>query len=183
MLVEDHDLVRSGLRGMLEDAGGIRVVAESATVPDAVTKASVARPDVVVIDVRLAGAGGIEAARAIRDAGPETRLLMLTSLGDEEAVFASIMAGASGYVLKQIRDNDLVHAVRAVRAGERLFEPTMRAAALDRLPAVRHRLSAQEEAILDLIVEGLTDREIAARLRLSEPVVGGAVTAILARLR
>jgi two-component system response regulator DevR len=190
MLVDDHEVVRSGLRTMLEAAGDIRVVAEAGTVAEAVAEAERVRPDLVVMDVRLADGSGIEATREIRTRRPETRVLMLTSFADDEALFASIMAGASGYVLKQIRGGELVRAIRAVGEGRSLLDPAVTATVLERLRRGKHllkdeklsRLSAQEERILGLIAEGLTNREIGVRLKLAEKTVKNYVSTILSKL-
>ncbi|HZU18609.1 MAG TPA: response regulator transcription factor [Candidatus Dormibacteraeota bacterium] len=190
MLVDDHEVVRSGLRAMLEAAGDIRVVAEAGTVAEAVAEAERVRPDLVVMDVRLADGSGIEATREIRTRRPETRVLMLTSFADDEALFASIMAGASGYVLKQIRGGELVRAIRAVGEGRSLLDPAVTATVLERLRRGKHllkdeklsRLSAQEERILGLIAEGLTNREIGVRLKLAEKTVKNYVSTILSKL-
>src|SRR5215471_17806954 len=125
MLVDDHEVVRSGLKTMLEAAGDVRVVAEAGTVADAIIRADRTKPDVIVMDVRLADGSGIEATREIRAQRPETKVLMLTSFADDEALFASIMAGASGYVLKQIRGGDLVRAIRSVGEGKSLLDPAV----------------------------------------------------------
>src|SRR6266487_1806496 len=125
MLVDDHEVVRNGLRAMLEATGDIRVVAEAGTVRDAVIQAERTRPEIVVMDVRLADGSGIEATREIRAQRPATQVLMLTSFADDEALFASIMAGASGYVLKQIRGGELVRAIRAVGGGQSLLDPAV----------------------------------------------------------
>jgi DNA-binding NarL/FixJ family response regulator len=190
MLVDDHEVVRSGLRTMLEAGGDIRIVAEAGAVREAVAEAARVRPDVVVMDVRLADGSGIEATREIRASRPETRVLMLTSFADDEALFASIMAGASGYVLKQIRGGELVRAIRAVGQGQSLLDPAVTATVLDRLRRGKHllrdeklaRLSAQEERILGLVAEGLTNGEIGARLKLAEKTVKNYVSTILSKL-
>ena len=190
MLVDDHEVVRSGLRSMLEATGIMRVVAEAGTPVAAVAEAERVQPDVIVMDVRLAGGSGIEATREIRAARPETRVLMLTSFADDEALFASIMAGASGYVLKQIRGGELVHAIQAVGEGKSLLDPAVTATVLDRLRRGKHllkderlaRLSAQEERILGLVADGLTNREIGQRLRLAEKTVKNYVSTILSKL-
>jgi DNA-binding NarL/FixJ family response regulator len=190
MLVDDHEVVRSGLRAMLEAAGDIRVVAEAGTVHDAISEAARVRPDVIVMDVRLADGSGIEATREIRAARPDARVVMLTSFADDQALFASIMAGASGYVLKQIRGGDLVRGVRAVGRGQSLLDPAVTATVLDRLRRGRHllrderlaRLSAQEERILGLVAEGLTNGEIGARLKLAEKTVKNYLSSILSKL-
>ena len=125
MLVDDHEVVRDGVRSLLHAAGGILVVAEAATVREAVANAERSFPDVIVMDVRLADGSGIEATREIRSRRPDTAVLMLTSFADDDALFASIMAGAAGYVLKQIKGDDLVRAVRAVGRGESLLDPAV----------------------------------------------------------
>src|SRR5262249_47671924 len=130
MLTDDHEVVRSGLRSMLEAAGEFRVVAEAGTVRDAVAEAERTRPDVIVMDVRLADGSGIEATREIRARRPETRVLMLPSFADAQALFASIMAGASGYVLKQIHGTDLLRAIRSVGRGQSLLDPAITAGVL-----------------------------------------------------
>src|SRR6266566_5159163 len=168
MLVDDHEVVRSGVKSMLQAQPDISVVAEAGSVSDAVQQAAVVRPDVVVMDVRLADGSGIEATREIRAQRPETKVLMLTSFADDEALFASIMAGASGYVLKQIRGGELVRGIRVVGSGQSLLDPSVTAAVLDRLRKGKHlmrdeklaRLSPQEERILTLIAEGRTNREV-----------------------
>jgi DNA-binding NarL/FixJ family response regulator len=190
MLVDDHEVVRSGLRSMLEAAGDVRVVAEAGTVREAVSEAARVRPQVVVMDVRLADGSGIEATREIRTARPETRVLMLTSFADDEALFASIMAGASGYVLKQIRGGELVRAIRSVGQGQSLLDPAVTTTVLERLRRAKHllrdeklaRLSAQEERILGLVAEGLTNGEIGERLKLAEKTVKNYLSTILSKL-
>ena len=190
MLVDDHEVVRRGLRTMLEASGDVRVVAEAGTVRDAIAEAERTRPDVVVMDVRLADGSGIEATREIRARRPETRVLMLTSFADDEALFASIMAGAAGYVLKQIRGSELVRAVRSVGQGHSLLDPAVTATVLDRLRKGKHllrdeklaRLSAQEERILAMVAEGHTNREIGDRLKLAEKTVKNYVSTILSKL-
>ena len=190
MLVDDHEVVRNGLKAMLHDAGDVRVVAEASTVSDAIEKAERVRPDLVVMDVRLTDGSGIEATREIRAQRPDTRVLMLTSFADDEALFASILAGASGYVLKQIAGTDLLRAIRAVAQGQSLLDPAMTAAVLERLRKGKHltkderlaRLSAQEERILTLIADGLTNREIGVQLKLAEKTVKNYVSTILSKL-
>jgi two-component system, NarL family, response regulator DevR len=190
MLVDDHEIVRDGIRVMLDPEDDIVVTAEAGTVRDAVSEADRTRPDVVVMDVRLADGSGIEATREIRAAHPETRVLMLTSFADDEALFASIMAGASGYVLKQVKAGDLLRAIRAVGAGESLLDPAMTNAVLDRLRRGKHlmrdeklaRLSPQEERILQAVAEGKTNREIGEELHLAEKTVKNYVSSILSKL-
>lgn len=190
MLVDDHEVVRRGLQQLLESDGDISIVEEAGTVRDAVSKAGIARPDVVVMDVRLAGGSGIEATREIRTNLPETKVLMLTSFADDEAVMASILAGASGYVLKQIQGDALVQAIRAVGRGESLLDSQVTKPILDRLRKGKHlfgdeklqRLSGQEERILALLSEGKTNREIGEELSLSEKTIKNYVSSVLAKL-
>ena len=190
MLVDDHEVVRSGLRAMLEATGDFRVVAEAGSVEDAIAEADRAKPDLVIMDVRLAGGSGIEATREIRARRPETHVLMLTTHTDDDALFASIMAGASGYVLKQIRGSDLVRAIRSVGQGQSLLDPASTATVLERLRKGKHllrderlaRLSPQEERILTLVADGLTNREIGVRLKLADKTVKNYVSSVLAKL-
>jgi len=190
MVVDDHEIVRDGVRALLEAADGISVVAEAGTVREAVAAAEQHRPDVVVMDVRLADGSGVEATREIRARRPETQVLMLTSFADDEALFASILAGASGYVLKQIRGGELLRAIRAVGDGRSLLDPEVTAAVLQRLRRGKHlvmderlaRLSAQEERILKLIAEGRTNRQIGQDLGLAEKTVKNYVSNILGKL-
>jgi DNA-binding NarL/FixJ family response regulator len=190
MLVDDHEVVRNGLRAMLEAGGEMQVVAEAGGVAEAIAQAERAQPEVVVMDVRLADGSGIEATREIRARRPETQVLMLTSFADDEALFASIMAGASGYVLKQIRGGDLERAIRSVAQGQSLLDPAVTAAVLERLRTGKHmlrdeklaRLSAQEERILGMVAEGDTNREIGVRLKLAEKTVKNYVSTILSKL-
>ncbi|HEX6349126.1 MAG TPA: response regulator transcription factor [Candidatus Dormibacteraeota bacterium] len=190
MVVDDHEVVRDGVRALLESAADLSVVAEAGTVREAVLLAAQERPDVVVMDVRLADGSGIEATREIRARRPETQVLMLTSFADDEALFASIMAGASGYVLKQIRGAKLLRAVRAVGAGRSLLDPEVTSAVLQRLRRGKHlflderlaRLSAQEERILKLVADGRTNRQIGQDLGLAEKTVKNYVSNILGKL-
>jgi DNA-binding NarL/FixJ family response regulator len=169
-LVDDHEVVRNGLRSMLEADGGIEVVGEAGTAAEAITRGVALGPDVAVLDIRLPDGDGIEVCRELRSRLPDVQCLMLTSFADDEALFAAIMAGASGYVLKQIRGSDLVDAVRRVGRGESLIDPAMTKRVFDRLrdgPARDERLdrlSDQERRVLDLVAEGLTNRQIADRL-------------------
>src|SRR6186997_3465698 len=164
MLVDDHEIVRDGIKAMLDTQDDIVVTAEAGSVREAVDEADRTRPDVVVMDVRLADGSGIEATRQIRADHPETKVLMLTSFADDEALFSSIMAGASGYVLKQVKPGELLRAIRAVGAGDSLLDPGVTTAVLDRLRKGKHllkdeklaRLSPQEERILTLVAEGWT---------------------------
>jgi DNA-binding NarL/FixJ family response regulator len=190
MLVDDHEIVRQGLRALLEAEGDIEVVAEANNGPSAVSLASAHQPDVVVMDVRMPGGSGVEACRAIRDERPDAQVIMLTSFSDDEALFNSIMAGAAGFVLKQIRGRDLIDAVRTVGEGKSLLDPEVTKRVLERLRKAKFderdpklaRLSAQEERILVLVGEGLTNREIAARIHLSDKTVKNYVSTILQKL-
>lgn len=190
LLVDDHEIVRQGLRALLEAEGDIVVVAEADSGTSAVSLASTHRPDVVVMDVRMPGGSGVEACRAIRDERPDAQVIMLTSFSDDEALFNSIMAGAAGFVLKQIRGRDLVDAIRTVGSGKSLLDPDVTKRVLERLRKSKFderdpklaRLSAQEERILDMIGEGLTNREIAERIHLSDKTVKNYVSTILQKL-
>src|SRR5919204_2688410 len=190
MVVDDHEVVRNGIKALLEDESGITVAAEAAGVTEAVERAEWSRPDVIVMDVRLADGSGIEATREIRAKLPKTQVLMLTTFADDEALFASIMAGAAGYVLKQIGGGDLVRAVRTVGRGESLLDPAVTAAVLERLRSGRltvkdeklARLSAQEERVLSLVAAGRTNRQIGEELHLAEKTVKNYVSSILGKL-
>jgi two-component system, NarL family, response regulator DevR len=190
MLVDDHEVVRDGIRLLLANTEDVVVCAEAGSAREAVAVAAQALPDVIVMDVRLSDGSGIQATRDIRAARPQTNVLMLTSFADDEALFASIMAGAAGYVLKQIRGEELVRAIRAVGAGQSLLDPAVTKGVLDRLRKGKHllmdeklaRLSPQEERILGLVAEGRTNGQIAAELGLAEKTVKNYVSAILSKL-
>jgi DNA-binding NarL/FixJ family response regulator len=190
MLVDDHEIVRQGLRSLLEAEDDIEVVAEADNGPSAVSLASAHQPDVVVMDVRMPGGSGVEACRAIRNERPDAQVIMLTSFSDDDALFNSIMAGAAGFVLKQIRGRDLLDAIRTVGSGKSLLDPDVTQRVLERLRKAKFddkdpklaRLSPQEERILVLIGEGLTNREIAARIHLSDKTVKNYVSTILQKL-
>jgi two-component system response regulator DevR len=189
MLCDDHELVRRGLISVLEDAGGMEVVAEAGDADAALKAVESSRPDVVIMDVRLPGRSGIEACREIRSAFPDTKVLMLTAHSDDEALFSSIMAGAAGFVLKQVRGGDLVGAVRQVARGESLLDPTVTARVLARLRGEGAQandgtadLTAQERKILDLVAEGMTNRQIAEKVFLAEKTVKNYVSNILLKL-
>ena len=190
MLVDDHEIVRDGIKGMLDTQDDIVVTAQAGSVQEAIDEAARTRPDVVVMDVRLADGSGIEATRQIRADHPATKVLMLTSFADDEALFSSIMAGASGYVLKQVKPGELLRAIRAVGAGDSLLDPGVTTAVLDRLRKGKHllkdeklaRLSAQEERILTLVADGRTNREIGDELHLAEKTVKNYVSSILSKL-
>jgi two-component system, NarL family, response regulator DevR len=190
LLVDDHEVVRSGVKALLQATEDIVVTAEAGSVREAVDEADRTRPDVVVMDVRLADGSGIEATREIRARHPKTQVVMLTSFADDEALFASIMAGASGYVLKQVKGGELVRAIRTVGKGESLLDPAVTSAVLDRLRKGKHllrdeklaRLSPQEERILSLVADGKTNREIGDELNLAEKTVKNYVSSILSKL-
>jgi two-component system response regulator DevR len=190
LLVDDHEVVRDGVKALLQATDDIIVTAEASSVREAVDEADRARPDVVVMDVRLADGSGIEATREIRARHPKTAVIMLTSFADDEALFASIMAGASGYVLKQVKGGELVRAIRTVGKGESLLDPAVTSAVLDRLRKGKHlltdeklaRLSPQEERILSLVADGKTNREIGEKLHLAEKTVKNYVSSILSKL-
>jgi two-component system response regulator DevR len=190
MLVDDHEIVRQGLRALLEAEDDIEVVAEAESGPSAVSLASAHQPDVVVMDVRMPGGSGVEACRDIRDARPDAQVIMLTSFSDDEALFNSIMAGAAGFVLKQIRGRDLIDAIRTVGGGKSLLDPDVTQRVLERLRKAKFdakdpklaRLSPQEERILDMVGEGLTNREIGERIHLSDKTVKNYVSTILQKL-
>lgn len=190
MLVDDHEIVRQGLRALIEVEEDIEVVAEADSGTKAVEVALSYKPRVVVMDVRMPDGSGVEACRDIRAADPDIQIIMLTSFSDDEALFNSIMAGAAGFVLKQIRGRDLVDAIRTVGAGQSLLDPGVTKRVLERLrkssfddkdPKLA-RLSPQEERILDMIGEGLTNREIAERINLSDKTVKNYVSTILQKL-
>jgi two-component system, NarL family, response regulator DevR len=186
-LVDDHEVVRQGLRTLLEDAG-LRVVGEASTAAEAVRRIAATRPQVAVLDVQLPDGTGIDVCREVRSLVPETACLMLTSFDDDEALFAAIMAGAAGYLLKQIRGLQLVESVQRVAAGESLLDPKVTARVLDRIrsgPRQDPRLATltdQERRILDLIAEGLTNRQIGSRLGLAEKTVKNYVSSLLTKI-
>jgi DNA-binding NarL/FixJ family response regulator len=190
LIVDDHEVVRLGLRGALEIEDDMDVVGDVGDARAALQEAEIHRPDVVLMDVRMPGTDGIEACRMIRDSLPETRIVMLTSYSDEQAVFASIMAGASGYLLKNTRRDDLLSAVRSVAAGKSLLDPGIASSVMKRLRELTAKeqewelsvLSRREAEVLTLVAEGLTNREIAARLIISENTARNHVSRILDKL-
>jgi len=190
MIVDDHEVVRDGIKSLLAEEQGLTVTGEAGGVREAIERAEWARPDVVVMDIRLPDGSGIDATREIRARLPNTQVLMLTTFADDEALFASIMAGAAGYVLKQVHGGDLVRAIRAVGAGQNLLDPAVTKGVLDRLRKGKHllgderlaRLSAQEERILGEVAEGKTNREIGVDLKLAEKTVKNYVSSILSKL-
>ena len=190
LVVDDHEVVRQGLVAMLDRRPDFQVVAEAGTVAEAIEMARRFQPDLVVMDVRLPDGSGIEACREIRAELPETRVVMLTSYPDEEAVIAAIVAGASGYLLKQVRARDLVAALEAVGRGESLLDPAVTGKVLERMrriatsdePDELGALTQQERKILALVAEGKTNKEIAAEVFLSDKTVKNYVSSILAKL-
>ncbi|HET9731908.1 MAG TPA: response regulator transcription factor [Acidimicrobiales bacterium] len=187
-LLDDHDVVRRGLRGMLEAEGDMVVVGEAATAAEAVARIPATSPHVAVLDVRLPDGSGVEVCREVRSRMPELACLMLTSFSDDEALFNSIMAGASGYVLKQVKGTDLVRAIRTVASGQSLLDPALVARVVDRIRMREHedpnlaQLTAQERRILSHIAEGKTNRQIAEEMFLSEKTVKNYVSNLLSKL-
>ncbi len=189
MIVDDHDVVREGLRALIQKRTEFALVAEADSVAAAVKEARRSAPDVVIMDVRLPDGSGVEACREIRAQRPETKVLMLTSYADEEAVLSSIMAGASGYLLKQTRSQELLRALERVARGESLLDPTVTSRILERLRSGAGAkddelalLSEQEQKILDLIADGKTNKEIAQEVFLSDKTVKNYVSSILSKL-
>jgi DNA-binding NarL/FixJ family response regulator len=186
-LLDDHEIVRRGLRDLLEDAG-LEVVGEAGTAEEALRRVPALSPDVAVLDVRLPDGDGVEVCRELRNRNPDLPCLMLTSFSDDEALFDAIMAGASGYVLKQIRGDDLVDAIGRVAAGESLLDPTATTRLLERLRRGGPQddkiaqLTDQERRILELLAEGLTNRQIAEQMYLAEKTVKNYVSNLLAKM-
>lgn len=187
-LLDDHEVVRRGLRELLEADGDIEVVGEAGTVADAIHRAPALRPNVAVLDARLPDGSGIDACREIRSVDPTIQGLILTSFEDDEALFAAIMAGAAGYLLKQIKGTDLVDGVRRVAAGQSLLDPVVTQRVLERirnpkeLPDELKGLTEQERKILTLVADGLTNRQIAAQMFLAEKTVKNYVSSLLGKL-
>jgi two-component system, NarL family, response regulator DevR len=187
-LLDDHEIVRRGVRELLEVEDDIEIVGEAGTAEDAISRIPVAAPDVAIIDMRLPDGNGVEVCREVRSNNPAVQCVVLTSFADDEALFDSIMAGAAGYLLKQIKGNDLVDAIRRVASGQSLLDPSVTARVLERLrkgPEQDERLARltdQERKILDLIAEGLTNRQIGERMFLAEKTVKNYVSNLLAKL-
>jgi DNA-binding NarL/FixJ family response regulator len=187
-LLDDHEVVRRGLRDLLESEGDIEVVGESGSAVEAAARIPALRPDVAVLDGRLPDGSGIDVCRDVRSIDPAIKALILTSYDDDEALFAAILAGAAGYVLKQIAGTDLIDGVRRVAAGQSLLDPSLIARVLDRVrtgPADQPELTSltqQERKILALIAEGLTNRQIGERMFLAEKTVKNYVSSILSKL-
>jgi DNA-binding NarL/FixJ family response regulator len=190
LVVDDHEVVRQGLVALLDRRDAFRVVAEAGTVAEAIEQAARQEPDIVIMDVRLPDGSGIEACREIRSARPETKVVMLTSFPDEEAVLSAIVAGASGYLLTQIRARDLTAAIETVGRGESLLDPAVTEKVLERVRRIATgpqtdelaSLTAQEQKILALVAEGKTNKEIAAEVFLSDKTVKNYVSSILSKL-
>jgi DNA-binding NarL/FixJ family response regulator len=190
LVVDDHEVVRQGLVALLDRRSGFEVVAQAGTVAEAISTAARFQPDVVVMDVRLPDGSGIEACREIRAARPETRVVMLTSYPDEEAVLSAIIAGAAGYLLKQVRGRDLVAAIESVGRGDSLLDPAVTEKVLQRVRNAATGgatdeladLTAQERKILLLVAEGKTNKEIAGEVFLSDKTVKNYVSSILSKL-
>ena len=187
-LLDDHEIVRRGVRELLEAEPDLVVVGEASTAAEALVRVPAVRPDVAVLDVRLPDGDGVRVCRELRSADPALQCLMLTSFADDDAVFGAVMAGAAGYVLKQIRGTDLVGAVRTVAAGGSLLDPRATARVLERVRAQAEAkdplavLTAQERRILELIGEGMTNRQIGEELHLAEKTVKNYVSSLLAKL-
>lgn len=189
LLVDDHDVVREGLRALLRRRDELVVAGEADSVASAIEAARATQPDVVIMDVRLPDGTGVQACREIRAERPNTKVIMLTSYADDEAVLASIMAGASGYLLKQTRGQDLLDAIGRVLRGESLLDPVVTSRVLERVRSVGQGkpdelslLSEQERKILDLIAQGKTNKEIAEDVFLSDKTVKNYVSSILSKL-
>ena len=190
LVVDDHEVVRQGLVALLDRREPFQVVAQAGTVAEAIDRARRFEPDVVVMDIRLPDGSGIAACREIRAERPETRVVMLTSYPDEEAVLSAIVAGASGYLLKEIRACDLVTALVAVAGGESLLDPAVTGTVLERIRKVANgtdpdelsSLNGRERAILLLVAEGMTNKEIATEVFLSDKTVKNYVSSILSKL-
>jgi DNA-binding NarL/FixJ family response regulator len=187
-LLDDHEIVRRGVRELLESEPDIEVVGEAGTAASAMARIPVLAPDVAVLDVRLPDGDGVSVCRDIRSSMPQVACLMLTSFGDDEALFNAIMAGAAGYVLKQIRGTDLVGAVRTIAAGRSLLDPDSVGKVMARMrdqaarPDPLAGLTGQERRILELIGEGLTNRQIGEQMFLAEKTVKNYVSGVLAKL-
>ena len=187
-LLDDHEVVRSGLKALLEAEGDIVVIGESELAKEAQTRILALRPDVAVLDGRLPDGSGIEVCREIRSRDPQIATLILTSFDDDEALFSAIMAGAAGYVLKQIRGAELVETVRHVAAGGSALDPAVTAQVLERIRRgprtnpLLERLTDHERNILELIGKGHTNRQIATELRLAEKTVKNYVSSLLSKL-
>lgn len=190
LVVDDHEVVRSGLKMILEPEPDLRVVGEASSARDAVARAEELEPDVVIMDVRMGEVSGIEACRLIKSARPTTNIIMFTSFGEEDAVMAAIMAGASGYLLKNVGRADLLKAIRAVASGQNLLDPSVTRKVMERLSRLAAReqehalemVSEREKEVLALVAQGRTNKEIAERLVISENTARNHVSRILDKL-
>ncbi len=190
MLVDDHEVVRLGLRALIDRHPDMEVVAEASNTAEALTKATAHKPDIVVLDIRLPGASGIDACRDICKSLPETKVIILTSYAEDEMLFAAIRAGAAGYVLKQAGGQDLIRAIETVARGDSLLDPSItervfaevRKAARQMESVAFSKLTEQERRVLALVAEGRTNREIAQLLHLGEGTVRNYVSSILSKL-
>src|SRR5688500_4214986 len=187
-LLDDHEVVRRGLADLLTSSGDIEVIGDSGSAQEATRRIPALRPDVAILDARLPDGNGIDVCRDVRAVDSSIKGLILTSYEEDEALFAAIMAGASGYVLKQIRGTDLVDAVRRVAAGQSLLDPAITTRVLERIrsgveqPRELKSLTEQERRILEYVAEGLTNREIAGKMFLAEKTVKNYVSSVLAKL-
>ena len=187
-LLDDHEIVRRGLADLLNSEEDLDVVGEASTCDEAMRRIPAVLPDVAILDGRLPDGSGIEVCRRIREEHPQVRCLILTSYDDDDAIFDAVLAGASGYVLKQIRSSNLVDAVRQVAAGQSLLDPSVTARVLQRIRDGKREderlaaLNAQERKILALIAEGLTNRQIGERLFIAEKTVKNNVSSLLGKL-
>src|SRR3954466_4212947 len=187
-LLDDHEIVRRGLKELLESEGDITVIGESGLAQEATRRIPALRPDVAILDGRLPDGSGIDVCRDVRSVDPSIKALILTSYDDDDALFSAIMAGAAGYILKQVRGNDFVASVRRVAAGQSMLDPAMTAQVLERVRTgppkdkALEGLTEQEQKILELIGEGLTNRQIAERMYLAEKTVKNYVSSMLAKL-
>ena len=191
LLVDDHEVLRIGLRTLFSEADGFHVVGEAGTLSSAVTEAARLKPDVVLMDVRLPDGNGVDACRAIRATRPETRVLFLTSFADDDVVLATILAGADGFLLKEVSRDHLIGAVKTVAGGQSILDPAVTQRVMARMKALTAQatestsdpLSPQEEKVLALVAEGLTNKEIAVSLHLSEKTVGHYLENIFQKLQ
>jgi DNA-binding NarL/FixJ family response regulator len=187
LVVDDHAVVRTGIAAMIDAAPDLEVVGEAGTAEDAVRRVGFDQPDVVVLDVRLPDGSGVEACRRIRERFPEVRVLILTSFADEQALMSAIVAGASGYVLKNIKGNDLVESIRRVGAGESLLDTAMTERLFLRIRGgepdpLLARLSAQERKVLGFLAQGMTNRQIGEEMYLAEKTIKNYVSNVLTKL-
>jgi DNA-binding NarL/FixJ family response regulator len=191
LLVDDHAVLRLGLRTLFTESGGFEVVGEAGTMAEAINAAAKLKPDVVLMDVRLPDGSGVQACREIRTARPETRVVFLTSYADEDAVLQTILAGAYGFLLKEVSSEELIRAMKTVAAGRSILDPAVTQRVLDQLKGLSgatesqkpDELSAQEERVLSLVAEGKTNKEIAGLLQLSDKTVGHYLENIFQKLQ